>query len=55
MNSSLFWRVVPYRIYGVSLFAIERDGYILKYCDTKDDACAQCDNLNKLFTEATSI
>ena len=25
-------------IFGVQLFAVESDGYILKYCDTKEDA-----------------
>ena len=32
------WRVMVTNIFGVQLFAVESDGYILKYCDTKEDA-----------------
>lgn len=32
------WRVMATKIFGVQLFAVETDGYILKYCDTKEDA-----------------
>ena len=30
--------IVPTVIGNVKLFAVESDGYILKYCDTKEDA-----------------
>jgi hypothetical protein len=32
------WRVIATNIFGVQLFAVESDGCILKYCDTKEDA-----------------
>ena len=32
------YSVMATKIFGVQLFAIESDGYILKYCDTKEDA-----------------
>jgi len=35
------YRVMATKIFGVQLFAVETDGYILKYCDTKEDA-EQC-------------
>ena len=31
------YRVMATKIFGVQLFAVETDGYILKYCDTKED------------------
>ena len=31
-------RVMAINIFGVQIFAVESDGYILKYCDTKEDA-----------------
>lgn len=40
------WRVIPYNVYGVKLYAIERDGYILRYCDLKIDAQYYVDELN---------
>jgi hypothetical protein len=40
------WRVVPYKIHGVSLFSVEKDGYIWKYCDTRKEAQDYCDELN---------
>ena len=32
------WRVMTTNIFGVQLFAVESDGYILKYCSTREDA-----------------
>ena len=32
------WRVMATNIFGVQLFSVESDGYILKYFDTKEDA-----------------
>ena len=33
------YSVVPTMVFGVKLFAVEEsDGYVLKYCDTKEDA-----------------
>ena len=32
------WRVMATKIFGVQLFAVETDGYILKYCDTRKEA-----------------
>jgi hypothetical protein len=32
------YRVMATYIFGVQLFAVESDGYILKYCNTREDA-----------------
>jgi hypothetical protein len=41
------YRVVPYYIFGVRLYSVERfDGYIVKYCDHKVDAQNKVDELN---------
>ncbi len=41
------WRVVPYKIFGVSLWSVEtRNGHIEKYCSSREDAQSYCDNLN---------
>lgn len=43
------YRVLPYDILGVKLYAVESDGYVLKYCDDKEDALSQCEVLNKEY------
>lgn len=43
------YRVLPYLILGVKLYAVESDGHILRYCDDKEDALSQCDELNKEY------
>jgi hypothetical protein len=43
------YRVVPYDILGVKLYSVESEGYVLKYCDDKEDALSQCDELNKEY------
>lgn len=40
------WRVVPYMIFGVKLYAVENNGYIFKYCNTRKDAQDCCDTKN---------
>jgi hypothetical protein len=41
------YRAIPYNIYGVKLYSVEDEtGYILKYCDEKEDAQSQCAELN---------
>lgn len=41
------WHVIPYNIFGVKLYAVENyEGYILKYCDTRSDAEAECKKHN---------
>jgi len=41
------WHVIPYIIFGVKLFAVEdSNGYIEKYCDTKERANELKDLLN---------
>ena len=40
------WRVLPYDIFGVKMFAVESDGYIKHYCDTRADAQNYCDEYN---------
>ncbi len=41
------YRVVPYDIFGVKLYSVERyDGYILSYCDDKLDAQNKVNKLN---------
>lgn len=40
--------VVPYRIYGISLWAVTRDdGYVERYCDSKHDAETLADQCNQ--------
>ncbi len=41
------WRVLPLDIFGVKLYAVERNGHIEKYCDTKKDAENYCKQFNK--------
>ena len=41
------WHVVPYRILGVPLWAVENNSlYIHKYCNSRKDAQDYCDELN---------
>lgn len=40
------WSVVPYLIFGVSLFSAEANGYVFVYCDDRLDAQSHCDWLN---------
>ena len=41
------WRVMPYKIFGVALFAVEDNrGWIDKYCDIREHAQERCDELN---------
>ena len=43
----MIYRTVPYNIHGVMLHSVEDEaGYILKYCDEKQDAKSHCDDLN---------
>ncbi len=42
------FRVMPYNIHGVKLYAVEgANGDIKCYCDSKDDAQETCNELNK--------
>ena len=45
-NISGRWRVLPIVINGVSLFAVEKNGYVKKYCDTRKIAESECKKLN---------
>ena len=49
MHEKLFskFRIVPLIINGVSMFAVDRGGYVEKYCETKDDAIKECEKLNE--------
>lgn len=43
------WIPVPYEINGVQLWAVEADnGFIDKYCDTKERAQERCKELNDM-------
>lgn len=41
------YRCVCYNIFDVKLYSVEKNGYIFKYCDDKNDAQGECDALNQ--------
>lgn len=45
------WRVMPYMIVGVNMYAVEDQHYYTKmYCDTREDAQKYCDEFNAVMS-----